>query len=222
VGYETASRHGEPFDRMVEYYRQFRVGVKKIPAVLPNPAQRMCTEFLKIRVGENFMRSRGYDYWDGYVGIRADEPKRLAKMRQANEAGRRRWEGTAPLAEAGITKANVAAFWAAQPFRLSLKSYEGNCKMCFLKATPKLYRLQKERPQETGIERWVAREETTGQRFRNDRDAYAVINRRAVMICVNCWENDALADGRFCYRCILTPGGVQCASDDLADCFCGE
>ena len=39
----------------------------------------------------------------------------------------------APLAEAGITKADVLRRWSAMPFDLDLAEHDGNCKKCFLK-----------------------------------------------------------------------------------------
>jgi len=70
VSYETASRDGAPFATLIRK-RSF----------LPNPVTRFCTQELKIRVMAKWMRARGYEAWTNVVGIRADEPRRIAKMR---------------------------------------------------------------------------------------------------------------------------------------------
>lgn len=104
---------------------------------LPNPMTRFCTQELKVRPMRNFMRAKGFDHWTNVVGIRADEPRRVARMRAPN---RERWDVVLPLADAGISERDVMAFWAVQPFDLKLRTYEGNCDLCFLK-TPHKRRL---------------------------------------------------------------------------------
>lgn len=137
---------------------------------LPNPAQRWCTQELKIRPMRDFMRGRGYEHWTMVVGIRADEPRRVAKMREPN---RERWEVGLPLAEAGVTLGDVTAFWQAQSFDLALKPYEGNCTLCFLKHPAKRERVAKDRPDLLAW--WVEQEARTGQFFRQDQPSYAML-----------------------------------------------
>lgn len=137
---------------------------------LPNPAQRWCTQELKIRPMRDFMISRGYEHWDMVVGIRADEPRRIAKMRKPT---RERWDITLPLADAGVTVAHVNTFWADQPFDLRLRSYEGNCAICFLKHPMKRERIAKDRPDLLAW--WVEQERRTGQFFRLDQPDYATL-----------------------------------------------
>lgn len=74
VDFETASRNGEPFTMMLEYYQAYRKTEKNLPAVLPNFSNNMCTAYLKVKIGEKHMRALGYDEWDCIVGIRYDEP----------------------------------------------------------------------------------------------------------------------------------------------------
>lgn len=107
VDFETADRTGEPFAALIEN-RNY----------LPNPVTRFCTEELKIRVMKKWMVDHGIDHWTNVVGLRADEPKRVSRMRGRRDEGR--WEVALPLAEAGITSAHVEMFWAAQPFKLNL------------------------------------------------------------------------------------------------------
>lgn len=138
---------------------------------LPNPVFRFCTQELKIRPMRNWMRGRGYDHWTNVVGIRADEPRRVAKMRAADEQRRERWDVALPLADAGVTEADVLRFWAAQPFDLHLKPHEGNCDLCFLKSPKKRQQILRARP-DLGVW-WMAQEARTGSTFRRDTPKYA-------------------------------------------------
>ncbi len=65
------------------------------------------------------------------------------------------------------------AFWAAQPFDLQLKPYEGNCTLCFLKHPAKRERIAKDRPDLLAW--WVEQERRTGQFFRQDQPNYAML-----------------------------------------------
>lgn len=200
--YETASRNGEPFVKMLEYYRQYRDVTKDAPPILPNPVNRMCTSFLKIKVAEQWMKTIGYLHWDAIVGIRADEPRRYTRMNAANEKGSNRWESLMPMYEAGVSQADVQAFWKVQGFDLGINSDLGNCDLCFLKHENKIYRALKENP--SAGDWWIAQEERTGQRFRKDRPGYKEMQWVAVQM------NKQM------------PMFSADEEDSLADCICGE
>lgn len=134
VTYETASRDGSPFDALVRE-RNF----------LPNPVTRFCTQELKIRVMKKWMLARGYEHWTNVIGLRADEPRRVSRIRSSSEKDV--WDVALPLAEAGITVADVDAFWKAQPFDLRLRKWEGNCDLCFLKGRAKRTRILRDSPE---------------------------------------------------------------------------
>jgi hypothetical protein len=92
---------------------------------------RICTVKLKIGVIHNYVRSLGWDHSenDDWVGIRADEARRAAKL----------------------TKEMVGQFWDKQSFGLELPSINGvtmhgNCDLCFLKPTHQIVSLIKEKP----------------------------------------------------------------------------
>jgi len=142
VGFNSASRNGEPFAALLRDKRY-----------LPNAVTRFCTIELKIRVMKHYAMSLGWDYWSNIVGLRADEMHRVNKARKPN---RDRWTTLLPLAEAGITKRDVKTYWAKQPFRLELLPFEGNCDGCFLKARPKLWEIERTRP---GTLQWWAEQE---------------------------------------------------------------
>lgn len=140
---------------------------------LPNPVMRFCTQELKIRPMKVFMLERGYEHWTNVVGIRADEPRRVAKMKQASELKKERWDIGLPLAEAGVTLAEVDAFWKAQPFDLQLRPHEGNCDLCFLKGRDKVVNIVRDRPD---LAQWWAEQETRmSSTFRADRPSYAAM-----------------------------------------------
>jgi hypothetical protein len=157
---ETASRKGEPFDAVIDSR-----------SYLPNPIARFCTVEMKIKPIEFLARSLGFDEWANVIGLRADEPRRVARHRERNP------EALFPLHAAGITRTEVMAFWASQPFDLGLRPWESNCDLCFLKGANYIDRILRDHP-ETG-EGWEAAEKRTGARFRNDRGSYAFLRKKA-------------------------------------------
>lgn len=163
VGFNSASRQGEPFVALVDQ-RGF----------LPNPVTRFCTQELKVRTMQNYMRSLGLRHYANVVGLRADEPTRVERARKRNESGRDAMFVVMPLADAGVTEHDVLAFWAGQDFDLGLRGFEGNCDACFLKARPKLFEIERNRP--GTLDWWIAQEAKfvssatgRGATFRSDR-----------------------------------------------------
>jgi 3'-phosphoadenosine 5'-phosphosulfate sulfotransferase (PAPS reductase)/FAD synthetase len=179
VDYATASRDGEPFESIIRK-RNF----------LPNPVARFCTVELKIQPEIKFLRSIGWTEWQNMIGIRFDEPRRVAKIRANPSGGKAGPDRAMPLADANICKQDVAAFWAAQPFDLELPSVNGvtmhgNCDLCFLKGAAQIQSLIAEKPERAV---WWSRMEssitnakiTDGGRFRSDRPSYAQMAEFAV------------------------------------------
>ena len=140
VCYKTASRNGEPFATMIDRKK-----------MLPNPFLRFCTIELKANVMKRFMKSKGYKEWFNVIGLRYDEPRRVAKQKQANATGQNKQESLFPLYDAEQTVEDVSKFWDNNDFDLKLpthngKTIAGNCDLCFLKGRQSLTRLIKERP----------------------------------------------------------------------------
>ncbi len=153
VGFNSASRNGEPFAGLIE-----------AKSYLPNSVMRFCTDELKIKVMKNFMVSLGYAHWTNIIGLRADEMHRVAKSRSRSDSGKERWVNALPLADAGVSVRDVTAFWMQQDFNLQLLPFEGNCDACFLKARPKLFEVERTAP---GTLKWWADMETkAGATFR--------------------------------------------------------
>jgi len=174
VSYETAARNGEPFEKMLTYYWNYRTAVKGMNnMILPTLLTRMCTSNLKIKTIERYMHSLGYKKFFRAIGIRYDEPRRLG--------GRGFNEWIVPLVEDKITKSDVNKWWRSQPFNLNLDedSVEGNCRHCFLKHPTKAIALIKkaikDRPgwkPDAELQRWLDRERVSGMFFRRDRPSY--------------------------------------------------
>jgi len=178
VNHASASRDGEPF-RAVIANRGF----------LPNPVTRFCTTETKIRRLKTFMlHVCGYAHWLNVVGLRADEMRRVAKMTDPARMARERWTNACPLAEAGVTRREVAAWWRDQPFDLNLPNHDGvtplgNCDLCFLKSESTIRGIIRDHRELADW--WVAREaearpsKPSGALFRIDRPGYAVMKRDA-------------------------------------------
>ena len=145
VNHETASRNGEPFEKLIQYKK-----------VLPNVLMRFCTIELKIRTAKRYLRNPlelGWRNWVNAVGIRYDEPKRL-NVKQKKDVFTR-WF---PLGENKVTAQMIDDFWAKKNFKLNLpvvrnKTMYGNCDGCFLKSEDQLAMLCKEFPEK--FEWWL-------------------------------------------------------------------
>lgn len=178
VNFDTASRIGEPFAEIIKK-RNF----------LPNPVARFCTVELKIQPEVKYLRSLGWTEWENYVGIRADEPRRVAKIRANPSGGKAGPERRMPLAEAGVTSAEVGSFWKESAFDLGLPNhngvtYHGNCDLCFLKGASQILSLIAEKPSRAVW--WAAQEGSitnshihNGGLFRSDRPSYAAMAKFA-------------------------------------------
>ena len=167
VNHNSASRNGDPFARLIEAKQ-----------ALPNPVSRFCTVEMKVLTAKrHVINTYGWKRWTNIVGLRADEMRRVE--RATNPTKPDRWDVVCPLAMAGVTVADVAAFWKNQPFRLRLPGkWAGNCDGCFLKSRAALSRQEADSP---GILQWWADQEAKprGKRaratFRHDREDYATM-----------------------------------------------
>lgn len=160
VSHNSASRAGEPFEALIDQ--------KGFP---PNQVTRYCTEKLKIEVMRDFMRAQGHRRRVSVIGLRADESHRVLRARAGCKRRRAGETKLFPLHDAGTTKADVMAFWAAQPFDLRLEDHEGNCDLCFLKSKEKLRRIMYDRPDLAAW--WIEQENRMRSSFRPpDRPSY--------------------------------------------------
>lgn len=131
VNFDTASRDGKPFEEMIKKYG------------IPNQSFKHCTRVLKLDVIYDYTKSIGWakNTFDVAIGIRVDELDRVSSAAAANRI-------VYPLISAcPSTKPNINTWWAAQPFRLQLKGYQGNCKWCWKKSFRKHLTLISESPE---------------------------------------------------------------------------
>jgi 3'-phosphoadenosine 5'-phosphosulfate sulfotransferase (PAPS reductase)/FAD synthetase len=156
TSYEDASFLGEPFELLLQRKRY-----------LPNVVSRFCTADLKIRPMKRYLvNEQGWKRWSACVGIRADESRRI------NHNSKDRWTYWYPLHDAGVTKRDIADFWAKQSFDLQLfnangQTPKGNCDFCFLKSEATLATMAREHPDRAAW--WIRMEEMTGGTFRKGR-----------------------------------------------------
>ena len=155
VNYDTASRNGEPFAELITN-KQF----------LPNSVMRFCTTELKIHPITRYMASIGHEEFQTFAGIRADEPRRVVKLRETLQA---------PLATAGVRQADVQAFWKANSFDLGIEFRDkvtplGNCDLCFMKGGNQLMSIIQREPNRAIW--WAEQEKKIGGRFSKDRPDY--------------------------------------------------
>jgi len=171
--FQHAARQGEPYEAVI----------RQRGGVLPNRVARYCSSELKTRTMHRYLRLGGWTEWDTFIGIRADEPARVAKFRANPFPESKSEEVHMPLAIAGIGAQDVGAFWRVQPFDLGLpnmngKTMHGNCDLCFLKPADQVLSLIAEKPARAIW--WAAQEKKAEQfatgnacRFRDDRPSYA-------------------------------------------------
>lgn len=159
VGFNSASRQGEPFEALIKSKQR-----------LPNWQERWCTGFLKVTAMHRYLASTGLQIgaFSEVIGLRDDEGHRiLPGLERAKKDGR---HVVYPLAEAGITKPMVLAFWKDQPFDLGLKDGDGNCDVCFLKGKGLRKRIIRETP---SAHKWWDRMEREQNGFFDRRDTIA-------------------------------------------------
>lgn len=170
VSHNSAAHDGEPFEALL-----------RAKSMLPNPVTRFCTIELKIRTMKRFARSLRWLHWTNVIGLRADEPARVARALDRERTKKDRWHNACPLAEVGIKEPDIFRFWRTQPFDLRLAGpWEGNCDGCFLKNRAALQRMFVDHPDRM---RWWQDMEViphgagAGGTFRADREDYAAMAR---------------------------------------------
>ncbi len=153
VTYQTASRNGEPFSQLIDD----RV-------YLPNMMARFCTSELKVLTIERYMG--GTDFLT-VVGIRADEPRRAAKMREKDNY-------SVPMADDGITEDDIKSFWETNKFDLAMPpagvNTLSNCDLCYLKGYKIKQSIVEHDP--SLADWWIGQENKMNARFRSDQPSY--------------------------------------------------
>ena len=188
VSYLTADRKGRPFEQMVRKERY-----------MPNPSKRLCTKHLKVKTQSRYAKACGLRDWTAVIGMRADEPDRVANNRGKTGLGYGCADIAMPLADAGLGERDVLEFWARQPFDLQLPRGVSNCDLCFLKGTAQ--RIEAIRAEPELADWWIAMEEERGMQFRGAAPLYRALKQYA------------LDQGSFDFSGI---------NDSLGDCVCTD
>jgi 3'-phosphoadenosine 5'-phosphosulfate sulfotransferase (PAPS reductase)/FAD synthetase len=151
VNFNTASRNGEPFEKLI-----------KKNNYLPSQTGRKCTTELKVLTVKRYLKSLNIDleYINMYLGIRKDEPRRYYKIKGNNKD---KWENKMPLFKDNTTLNDVLKYWSEQPFDLDIHSHLGNCDLCFNKRISKKQLILKENPEVAKW--WIEMEDYTGKKF---------------------------------------------------------
>jgi 3'-phosphoadenosine 5'-phosphosulfate sulfotransferase (PAPS reductase)/FAD synthetase len=129
VNFNSASRNGEPFEEMIKKYG------------IPNQAFPHCTRELKTQPITSYVKKElGWHEYYTAIGIREDEFDRIDPKFELKKY-------IYPLVDMNPSdKQKVNYFWSNQDYRLKLKGYEGNCKVCWKKSLRKLMTIAKESP----------------------------------------------------------------------------
>ena len=135
VNFQNASRFGEPFTQLINHKKG-----------LPNVLVRFCTQELKIRTINRYLKKQGWKNWHSAIGIRADELRRIK-----SDSPKDRFIKWYPLFDAKVTKHTIASFWEKHTFDLNLFAHngqaaKGNCDGCFLKSEATLAMMWREHP----------------------------------------------------------------------------
>lgn len=164
VTYETASRRsgpdpGRPFRELLE-----RSGY------LPNPVQRICTAEMKIKTIRRYIRSLGHKGQIlTYIGLRYDEPERVARKKAQNQTGKEAELYFMPLYDLRVTRADRDRFWSQQPFDLQIPSASDNCDFCFLKSfSQQIWRIREE---PWAVDWWIEQERNARKTAKRGRQA---------------------------------------------------
>ncbi|MVA17437.1 Nin-like protein [Agrobacterium vitis] len=163
VGYNSASRNGEPFAALIAKKQR-----------LPNWQERWCTTFLKLLPMFAFAENLGWvsgEYAE-VIGLRDDEGMRILKgFSRAEKDGRK---VIYPLGKAKIRKSDVMEFWRSQPFDLALEPWEGNCDLCM--ATGRKVRLARIRRNPACAKWWHEQEVSRDATFDRRDSVIDLIN----------------------------------------------
>jgi 3'-phosphoadenosine 5'-phosphosulfate sulfotransferase (PAPS reductase)/FAD synthetase len=129
TNFKDAERNGKPFEDVIYKYG------------LPSPSAPHCSRELKKAPINSYAKSIGWKNYETALGIRSDEPKRLNwEVKKKNK-----FLYFAELFH--VTKSDVNIFWSKQSFDLELKSFEGNCDLCYKKGFRKLMTILKDKPE---------------------------------------------------------------------------
>jgi len=140
----------------------------------PSISGKWCTSRMKEETHDKYCNDTygkgGYQTW---IGIRADEPKRLTGVGKRNDL---RYMAEITDAE----KKDVLEFWAGQPFDLGVDEWLGNCVFCFKKSNLKLAAAQRDEPEL--YLKWLDMIDGAKERPEQQRDSKHVMYRNKLTL----------------------------------------
>jgi 3'-phosphoadenosine 5'-phosphosulfate sulfotransferase (PAPS reductase)/FAD synthetase len=199
VNYDTASRNGEPFETVIKWFEP----------TLPNGRARYCSSQMKTRTMHRHLKSLGWEDWDSFIGIRADEPRRVAKFRANPHPENKHETVFMPLVSDNVSSKEVGDFWANQTFDLGLpnmngKTMHGNCDLCMLKPKSQILSLIQEKPERALW--WIKQEEQAATRCHGDGKFFAIDRPSYAQMYKYAAEQTDMFD----------------LNEDAISCFCGD
>lgn len=126
VGIDEIKQDLKPFREMMKKYGTPYIG------------GMFCTDRMKLVPYTKYCKDKhGKENYETWLGIRADEPKRLSTKK-----------GIRYLAEiSDFEKRDILNFWAQMPFDLDIDEWSGNCVFCPKKSSLKLAAAQRDNPE---------------------------------------------------------------------------
>lgn len=127
VDFNTASRNGEPYEAMLA-----KLGI-------PSTKVPFCSDQLKRKAIEAYLKAIG---WTGYykaIGIRADEIDRVNPNHKKKKI-------VYPLVHYNISKSFINEWWNDMPFKLNVPANLGNCDGCWKKSDITLVQIARSHP----------------------------------------------------------------------------
>ena len=203
VDFDTASREGKPFEDLIRSRN-----------MLPNQNMRMCTQELKVRTADRYLRrDLGCSDYRNVLGIRYDEPRRWFKATLDDCLL------LYPLVSAGVTRKDVDEFWAKQDYDLAIPSWMGNCDLCFLKGSAILKHTIRQDP---GKAQWWIKMEEEGIRMSKEREV-SLQNIKIAQFRKTVSYKQLLAES----EAVLPLEEISSSQSDQfegegVDCFCGD
>lgn len=128
VDFKTASREGEPFEAMIKV-----LGI-------PSTNAPFCSDQLKRKAIESFMKSIGWKKYYKAIGIRVDEIDRIDPQYNSKRII------YTLVAQTPTRKEFVITWWSESPFDLDIDSDLGNCDCCWKKDIKRLVRISRNHP----------------------------------------------------------------------------